>query len=231
MSTDHFKVLFKSNKKKPPFFEGSKALVLTYLSEKPETLTRHWVVYDEENDRYYSAVVFMMMAQVDIAQTSVPHIVDKFYAMDPDTDEFLPDGKHLKNGLCVLIEDSNKRASTNDMAQDWGWDRALKENRWCTVTELKFLVSDTHIQFIGVYEDGTKRVRKHMMDEPWLAKISSENNAEVESSKRYIDMFAVVLEELEKLDEQACWNCNVEGPRPQIDIVADQITKKILGIR
>ncbi|AWN06177.1 hypothetical protein SEA_MIEK_76 [Streptomyces phage Miek] len=158
----------------------------------------------------------------------IPDVVDKFYAHDPDIEDYVPDCTHLSNGLVVLLGDPDRRASAKDMKQDWGWDRALERNRWCTVTELTWSTGGAMVNFVGVYGDGTKRKRSFLKDEPWLIKLDSIPNAEVESSKRYQDTCKKILAALEKVDEYTC-SCYRDSEYPTIEELAEATARSVLG--
>lgn len=110
-----------------------------------------------------------------------PAFVAKFYEMDPDVDDLLPDGTHLRNGMVVLIEESLVRADETRCDDRWERPRLLEANRWCEVSYLtvtpRYDDSGFHcreisplISFVGVYPDGTKRKRQYDASYAWLVR-------------------------------------------------------------
>lgn len=97
--------------------------------------------------------------------------VEKYYVMDPKTEDLLFDGYKIKNGMYVLIESHGMR---EDMGAELGQDQmylARMNNRWCMVAELSF--TETMVQFIGVYDDGTKMKRNVNIEHAWFVNIDS----------------------------------------------------------
>lgn len=121
------------------------------------------------------------MSDIDIAQ-----LVPQFFVMDPSTEDLLPNGDHLVDGMIVLIEDHMARSNlrrlengnpiTGEMDSYEG-NRALECNRWCTVTNLELHPyrgdMGRLVSFIAVYEDGTKRKRTYNRDYAWFVKLDS----------------------------------------------------------
>ena len=88
------------------------------------------------------------------------------YEMNPETDEVLFDGRSLKNGMVVLLEDEGLRAHCSD-------PRIF--NRWALVSEVQVVLGDDGkiIGFIATYSDGTKRKRLDDIRLAWLVKKDS----------------------------------------------------------
>lgn len=120
--------------------------------------------------------------------------VPKFYAMDSKTDDLLPYGTQLENGMIVLIDSSKQRVDTSREMEPWEEERALECNRWATITDLEVINSGCSIRFIAVYEDGSKRKREHAINVSWLVKLHS--FPEVERADRYSKIYPVVLSSL-----------------------------------
>lgn len=102
--------------------------------------------------------------------TNIVNIVPKFRQMDPETEDLLPGGNYLANGMRVLFANPDERGRPEDL-EDWARDRALERNRWCTVTNLK--IKGHSVKFVAVYDDGTKRVRSTAIQDSWLVKKDS----------------------------------------------------------
>lgn len=112
-----------------------------------------------------------------------PAFVPKFYEMDPEVDDLLPDGTCLRDGMVVLIEDSLIRADEERADSKWELARLREVNRWCEVSHV--LITPRHdgsrplIQFIGIYPDGTKRKRTYDSSYAWLVRLFSITDGEV----------------------------------------------------
>jgi hypothetical protein len=164
-------------------------------------------------------------------KTKLPKdLVPKFYAMDPDVEDLLPGSNHLANGMKVLIEPNNLRASEADMQYDWGIERALERNRWCTVTHLFWNEPNQTYEFIAVYDDGTKRVRLCHRNQTWLVKLASVHAAMVEESERYSQVYAFVTEAMK--DTISAWKAvdHYDLRSDHLATRAEEITRKILGL-
>lgn len=101
--------------------------------------------------------------------------VEKYYIMNPETEALIPNGRGLKNGMVVLIEDAEMRidlSRANLNASDLF--RAVQYNRWCEVSNIT--VEDhgpgkmSVVTFVGTYEDGTQHKRWAGLNKGWLAK-------------------------------------------------------------
>lgn len=107
--------------------------------------------------------------------TTIPsEIVSKFYEMDPQTDDLLPNGWRLKNGMVVLSEARLLREDVDKLSEDsslYWWDKAKERNRWATVSDLSY--QGDIVSFVATYADGTKRQRMYSCGYAWLVKLDS----------------------------------------------------------
>ena len=111
--------------------------------------------------------------------------VDKFYEMDPQFEDLLPDGTYLQDGMVVLVEDSFIRADpSND--NKYEIERARETNRWATVSHIKVMKRWEHddmgrvlgessplVSFVATYGDGTKKKRSYDASYAWIVKLDS----------------------------------------------------------
>lgn len=97
------------------------------------------------------------------------------YFMNPETDDVLPDGTHLKEGMIVLIEYDNHREDTKaeNVWTPLERKRAMRYNRWCLVTNVELLPEAGMVRFVAVYADGFKAQRTHSVEAAWLVKLES----------------------------------------------------------
>lgn len=110
------------------------------------------------------------------------------YDMDPATEDLLADGEDLRDGMIVMIEAPTVREnpavpSRSAVGSEYALARLKEANRWCEVTNLKYVGFDgpdtsRQVQFIGVYADGTKRQRRYAISYAWFVKKSSLPKAE-----------------------------------------------------
>jgi len=121
-------------------------------------------------------------------------LVPKFYKMNPATDELLPDGTRLANGMVVLLSSPDFRVRIENPMDDWELARALENNRWCTVSNVR--VMDGHgnkiVSFIATYEDGTQSKKTYDTSYSWLAKKDSISIAEIAKTERYRALHSMV---------------------------------------
>lgn len=120
-------------------------------------------VYSPTTGTYYSVSEILALAAVkpNAEEPVIPefyqHLMPKYFVMDPDTDDLLPDGKALRNGMEVLIADEQYRREVSaNMGENQEYEARIA-NRWCKVTNLSY--DDKCSRFVGVYEDGTKFLR------------------------------------------------------------------------
>lgn len=100
--------------------------------------------------------------------------VPKFYHMNPQTEDLLFDGTELKDGMVVLIEHSDLRGDLDTISiHPSHLERALKWNRWTTVSAVVFDEEKDQVLFIATYEDGTKRKFIADADYAWFVKKDS----------------------------------------------------------
>jgi hypothetical protein len=194
---------------------GTEHLILAWLGTQPDI--SGYDVWDGTN--YVTADEFVR--KVPLNPFFSESLVDKFYQMDPNTDDLLPNGRHLSNGMVVLtgISNARSRIEPDRLNHDWEIDRALEMNRWATVTNLR--VFDVAIRFVAVYADGTKRIRNVSVDDPWFVKMSSITESMEIATDRYAEVFRVVKTALGNLDghEEA-----------SIEDFAEKVTRQILGV-
>lgn len=99
------------------------------------------------------------------------NFVERYYQMNPETEDMLPNGGAIRNGMVVLIADPNKRAIVKETALDWEMDRVLERNRWAKVSHV--IGDGSTVMFIAEYEDGTKKQRMMAFRSAWLVKKAS----------------------------------------------------------
>lgn len=105
-----------------------------------------------------------------------PEFVGRYYDMNPETEDLLPNGTLLKPGMIVLIENPSIRQELSDipLLEEFGrsrMDRIRMFNRWGTV---QHVVEEDRRVFVTVeYVDGTKRILKTGLNEGWYVKKDS----------------------------------------------------------
>lgn len=94
--------------------------------------------------------------------------VPRNYVADSTKGETILFGNELENGMRVLIEDKIFR----------GWEsvpgesaRIAECNEWCEVTRLSR--KNDIVRFVGIYDDGTMRVRTYANELGWIVKLDS----------------------------------------------------------
>lgn len=104
----------------------------------------------------------------------------KYYRMDGATEDLLFDSEELREGMVVLIEDSSYRSDIRDEMSGSNLELALKVNRWGKISKLRR--TDSMVQFIAEYEDGTKAKRAYPFDVGWYVKKDISRSEEVTQS-------------------------------------------------
>jgi hypothetical protein len=97
--------------------------------------------------------------------------VDKYYVMDPMSEELLFDGTALQEGMRVLIERTESREEITERMAPGKLDNARWNNRWCTIKQID--IRGENVSFLAVYDDHTVKKRVHNVHFPWLVKIDS----------------------------------------------------------
>lgn len=96
---------------------------------------------------------------------------DKFYVANAATDTILY-GDQLREGMRVLIEDPLfKELLDDDSDSPYTIGRRSACNQWCEVSALRY--KDGIVTFIGLYDDGTMRIRKYATDYAWIVKVDT----------------------------------------------------------
>ena len=99
------------------------------------------------------------------------------YVMDPKTEDVVY-GDELRDGDVVLIESGLRYSIPKNWAEVCEYDRVkiLENSRWCVITKLRRLPgyegSNSVLNFIGVYEDGTKMSRSFSESYAWFRKLT-----------------------------------------------------------
>jgi len=131
---------------------------------------------------------FWPFSRKQVVETPAPlssQFVPMHYQMDPTTDDLLANGRLLRNGMVVLVEDSIIRQDVRRLdveeVSPYDLERALEANRWATVTEIEFRYDDL-VKFVAVYEDGSKKIRRYNVSYGWLVKLDSLVPSETEAS-------------------------------------------------
>ena len=152
----------------------------------------------------------------------MPEFVERFYVMNPETEDVITKGLELKNGMVVLRENGSLRANLAELDLDWMRDRALTRNRWCTVTNVHYVQDLKVVQFTGIYEDGTRRVRNSKLTDSWLVKKSSVDFAK----EKYAVVHDMLLAIIQAQDE-ATMHGDGSG---EIVLMVEQAARKIAKI-
>ena len=107
----------------------------------------------------------------------ISDMVGKYFTMNPETDVLLLTGYRLRPGMEVLIEDHKIRADVNEYKNEEVMNHLLQYNRWCVI-EIVRTTKDELVNFIGRYEDGTKRSFMVGVSHSWFVKKDSLNKNE-----------------------------------------------------
>jgi len=108
-------------------------------------------------------------------------LVEKYYHMNPDQEDLLWNASALRDGMIVLLADSEERVDL-DWPRNWRFARKLTAyeksqsrifNRWCRVTNLEISPTGQVVWLTALYADGFKYKRMHPHFKAWLVKLDS----------------------------------------------------------
>jgi hypothetical protein len=159
-------------------------------------------------------------------------LVPKYYRMDPKTEDMLPDGRYLADGMVVLFADPDNRERPESLTDgnDWLKEKLLERNRWCKVTHFNITNSGDTAAFIGVYEDGSKRPIRMGLGYAWLVKIDSIEESAVLVTKRAAQVQDLVQNAMTIAARVVTGEAPDETKADELTDTIEQTTSKILGI-
>lgn len=172
-------------------------------------------------------VVNNVLDGVGIVNPPVSEFVDKYYEMDPETEDVLDNGSLIADGMMVLIESPTSRETIKENMTPFQISEARMSNRWCTVTGSKVVgySSGPMIEFVGIYEDGVKRKRATTVNLAWIVKKDSIPRIDeligVEGFPIYTGTTAKVVETLKTVDRKywnGCYKVRVGGENETVSV-------------
>jgi len=229
-----FSVVHKTGESITSPFTGTADAVVNWL-KKCSDVSKYQVfdAYAPTGMQYLSVSDFLRQ---NIIPEIYSQVVPKYYAMDPETEDMLPDGGRLMDGMKVLIADPDCRehlqALSAEPPVEWLRDKIMERNRWCTVSHLKLTNHNNTVAFIAIYEDGTKRQYRMGLEYAWLVKLDSIPDpvlAEEKEAERYNKIYEIVIAAFDKHDDHCCMRCNGGKDAPSNESLAVEATKAILG--
>lgn len=212
-----FRVIYAGQPERMGACEGTLEQVLDWLTA--ELSLKAWEIVDEKTSQIMSVTEFLDRTKTSKVSDS---IVNKWYKMDPKIEDLVYSTKDLRNGMVVLLENADMRASQQDMESEWGMHRALERNQWCTVTEFRANNVTSTYDFTGVYENGSKIRRCYGYEHTWLVKKDSITDVAV----KYAAVHAFVKAAMHKQD-QPTYHGDSWG---DMDVVCDQTVRSILAL-
>jgi len=100
-------------------------------------------------------------------------VVDRDFIANVNNGEKIIRGPELEEGMIVLIEGSLQK---HNPTADYEAARALKTNRWCSVSDLSFEdlgESGALVRFTGYYANGDIMERHYNAQYSWVVKVDS----------------------------------------------------------
>lgn len=215
----------------PGLFTGDAPAIIQWLKGRSNVSMYHiWV---GSLNRYLPVSEFIQQ----YGTPNVRNCVRKYYTLDNKTEDILPNGRHLADGMVVMIEDPDCRERPEEVGKevrgtdtDWLLNRVLLNNRWCTVSHAEIINGGETVQFVGIYEDGTKRSRSMGINKAWLVKIDTIRDSENQMTDRYNSVHNVVKDAFDKHGEYCCTICNGGEGEPSFESLVEETTKKVLGL-
>lgn len=113
-----------------------------------------------------------MENNIQISQEIKDQLVPKYFRMNPETDDLIPNHNGLREGMKVLVGSNDFRNDIERIDTPASLDTALRYNRWFTIVKLSAGVSftDQTVWFIGEYDDGEKQKFVFNKDQHWYVK-------------------------------------------------------------
>ncbi len=114
--------------------------------------------------------------------------VDRYYEMDPETEDVLDNGTLIVDGMKVLVEDPTYRVDIEKHLSTAEVVRARMRNRWATVEGSKVFVDAGEkplLTFVGVYEDGVKRKWSIPTSYAWIVKTDSIPRLDIRDEEKF----------------------------------------------
>jgi hypothetical protein len=97
--------------------------------------------------------------------------VDKFYEMDPATEDLLFDGTLLCDGMVVLMGEPGMRSYIQDDMSPEALEDAKRFNVWYRISSV--LMAGHNVIFQANYSNGVKKKINVRVTDSWLVKIDS----------------------------------------------------------
>lgn len=116
-------------------------------------------------------------------------LVDPYIDRDPETEDLVWDGLCLNEVMEVLAYHRDLLVDIRDIDPDCFdaiHQTARITNRWCRIKKL--WRSDSYVNFIGVYGDGSEAYREVRIGYPWLVK-KTPSEVETEPPEDYDERY------------------------------------------
>lgn len=220
-SSNDYKITQSANPHEAAIFEGTKMEVFAVVVQMDGFPL----------DVYCTALMTYQSAREFVQEVLMEDFVDKFHQMDVSSEDVVPNGRSLSNGMVVLAEASGDKVRFSEViagVKDWEVDRFLGNNRWCIVTNLD--TNENGVRFIGVYSDGTKRRRFATIQEAWFVKIDSIPDPVVDEeveAQRYVEVYDILKTAFGAFELLVQRH---DYPASSIDAYPGKITRKIMGV-
>lgn len=107
---------------------------------------------------------------------TVSEFVDKYYEMDPATEDVLADGTLVRDDMRVLIESPNMRGLVKNNMGPFDLNHARMWNRWAWVENSHIERNEAGVallSFVAVYDGGVKRKLVCSASYAWIVKKGS----------------------------------------------------------
>jgi hypothetical protein len=166
----NFAVVLKDNRSTAAVFEGTRDQMIQWLRTQDDVSV--YEIYSPATQSYYSVAEAVKKPE-PLFPDHFLQCVPKYYNMDPETEDILPNGRHLVDGMKVLIENVEERFRPENATKDFEIARLLERNRWAVVSGFEYSAGHHVISFIATYEDGTKMQRRTSAIHAWLVKLDS----------------------------------------------------------
>jgi hypothetical protein len=189
---DNFAVVLKSDRSVARIYQGTRDEITSWLKTQDDVSA--YEIYSPATKTYYSVAEAVTKPE-PLFPDHLLQCVPKYYNMNPETEDVVPNGRHLVDGMKVLIENVEERFRPENATKDYEIARLLERNRWAVVSEFEYSPEFRSISFIATYDDGTKVQRRTSAINAWLVKLDSFPDpvlAEEKAAQKYNSVLELV---------------------------------------
>jgi hypothetical protein len=225
VNKDIFKVFLETAPDRGSLFEGSRIETLTWINGYTEN--KFIKIRNSRTGQLFTASEFVSRYEPE-EREPVSEFVKKYYRMNPETEDLLFDGTHLKNGMKVLCANYHSRIDFEGGEEEKRrltpiqQEVLFRNHRWFTISHLK--EEGDNIMFVATYDDGTKSKQIVKIVHAWYVKKDSIPMVDGRDSAKLDEVGDVVREAIQLWTSAWPWASN------RVDGIVDSSSKKIYDL-